>query len=84
MQTHSIPSSAAKGASGIKSVTELELHCVCRLPHSDEFDWAQCNGCHLWFHKECINIPDCVFSNSHDMQWMCKLCQDFFDLHNNI
>ena len=24
-----------------------------------------------------MNIPECVFSNIHDVEWMCKLCSSF-------
>ena len=54
---------------------------VCRLSHS-ELNWTQCDGCHLWFHNEYMNIPQCVFFNSHDLEWMCKPCSSFQHIFN--
>ena len=59
-----------------KSILYLLHSGVCRLPHS-ELNWTQCDEFHLWFHNEYMNIPECVFSNSHDVEWMCKLSSSF-------
>ena len=66
------PRQVRKRQGGVKRLIEVELHCVCRMPHSDHYSWAQCN---VWFHKECMDIPTKVFSEAGEVEWVCKLCQ---------
>jgi hypothetical protein len=71
------PREPRKRQACVKSLTKVELHCVCWMPHSDRFNWAQCDECHVWYHKECMDIPDEVFSSTHEVQWVCKICHWF-------
>ena len=68
------PREPQKRQAGVKSLTKVELHCVCRMPHSDRFNLAQCDECHVWYHKECMDIPDEAFSST---EWVCKIFSIF-------
>ena len=68
------PREPQKRQAGVKSLTMVELPSVCQMPHTDRFKWAQCDECHVWYHKECMDLPDGVFSSTHKVQWVCKIC----------
>ena len=52
-----------KGA--VRKPKTVELHCSCR----DEM--AQCDVCHVWYHRHCMDIPSEVFGES-EVHWECK------------
>ena len=59
---------------GIKNTQCVDLHCSCRLPEVQGEDMAKCEGCKVWYHKHCMDIPSEVF-NSEDVPWKCKSCE---------
>ena len=58
----------------VKNTQLVDLHCSCRLPEVQGEDMAECEGCKLWYHKHCMDIPSEVF-NSEDVPWKCKSCK---------
>ena len=39
----------------------LELHCSCRMPEEKGDEMAECDVCHVWYHRHCMDIPSEVF-----------------------
>ncbi len=58
----------------MKGEQEIDLYCVCRLPEDDGVPMAQCDGCEMWYHKHCLDIPDDVFDSTDDLPWLCASC----------
>ena len=65
----------SRKTAGIVSSLDVDLHCTCRMPHEEDVDWAECDTCKNWFHKECMDIPDEVFAKDQDVHWECKSCK---------
>ena len=49
------------------AVRNVELHCSCRMPEEKGDEMAQCDVCHVWYHRHCMNIES-------DVHWECKRC----------
>ncbi|EPS67786.1 hypothetical protein M569_06988, partial [Genlisea aurea] len=49
---------------------------ICRKVwhHSDERSWVCCDGCNLWVHAECANIPANVLKDIENMEFLCPEC----------
>ena len=60
----------------VRLIETVELHCVCRMPAkgAGEEDMAECDRCNVWFHKQCLDIPNDVFSDE-DICWTCTQCK---------
>ena len=41
----------------IKSTKTVELHCTCRMPEEKGDEMAECDSCHVWYHRHCMDIP---------------------------
>ena len=42
----------------VKSVDEVPVYCVCRMPELPKTRWIKCSGCKRCYHTEsCINAP---------------------------
>ena len=50
----------------------VELHCSCRMPEEND-EMAQCDVCHVWYHRHCMDIPSEVFGEA-EVHWECKRC----------
>ena len=61
-----------KGAR-VKSSKPVELHCSCRMPEQQGDEMAECDSCHVWYHRHCMDIPSEVFGES-EVSWKCKAC----------
>ena len=57
----------------VKSTETVELFCTCRMPEERGDVMAECESCHEWYHRHCMDIPSEVFGPS-DVQWQCKAC----------
>ena len=55
------------------AVITVELHCSCRMPEEKGDVMAQCDVCHVWYHRHCMDIPSEVFGES-EVRWECKRC----------
>ena len=51
----------------------VELHCSCRMPEEKGDEMAECDVCHVWFHRHCMDIPSEVFGEA-EVHWVCKRC----------
>ena len=52
----------------------VELHCSCRMPERDGEKFAECDSCHIWFHRHCMDIPSEVFDEDSEVHWECNRC----------
>ena len=52
----------------VKSTETVELFCTCRMPEERGDVMAECESCHEWYHRHCMDIPSEVFGPS-DVQW---------------
>ncbi len=55
-----------------KNVTILERYCKCRLPEQGQM--ICCDLCKEWYHKDCVSVPEPVWINPNDFQFVCDLC----------
>ena len=60
-------------SSSIKSAKTVDLYCSCRMP-GESNDMAECDSCHVWYHRHCMDIPSEVFDKEEDIYWECKAC----------
>ena len=44
----------------MKSSKTVDLYCSCRMP-GESNDMAECDSCHVWYHRHCMDIPSEVF-----------------------
>jgi len=59
--------------STVKSVDEVPVYCVCRMPELPNTHWIECSGCKRWYHTEsCINVPSKALSTN--TSWYCNRC----------
>ena len=59
--------------SAVRKPKAVELHCSCRMPEEKGDEMAQCDVCHVWYHRHCMDIPSEVFGES-EVRWECKRC----------
>ena len=57
----------------VRSTKTVELHCTCRMPEEKGDEMAECDSCHVWYHRHCMDIPSDVFGEA-DTHWECKAC----------
>ena len=71
------PQEQRRRKTGVKNIQEFELHCICRMPHDDSVDWAQCDVCNVWYHAHCMDIPREVIEAppENEVEWTCKTCK---------
>ena len=50
----------------------VELHCSCRMPEREGENFAECDSCHIWYHRHCMDIPSEVFDEDSEAHWECK------------
>ena len=53
---------------------KVYIYCTCRLPWNKQGKMAQCVNCKEWFHQDCLNIPDAVFTDCLSV-WECSDCE---------
>ena len=58
----------------VRSTKTVELHCTCRMPEEKGHEMAECDSCHVWYHRHCMDIPSDVFEGEADTHWECKAC----------
>ena len=57
-------------------VIEVLVYCVCQMPYFEddnevrEFQMADCDCCHQWYHRSCVGVPDYVFKQNKF--WFCS------------
>ena len=67
--------------STVKSVDEVPVYCVCRMPELPNTRWIECSGCKRWYHTEsCINVPHTALSSN--TTWYCNRRIWCVTLHN--
>ena len=52
----------------------VELHCSCCMPERDAEKFVECDSCHIWYHRHCMDIPSGVFDENSEVHWECKKC----------
>ena len=57
----------------VKFSKSVELHCSCRMPEQPGDEMVECDSCHVWYHRHCMDIPSEVFGVS-EVSWKCKAC----------
>ena len=50
----------------------VELHCSRRMPERDGDQMAECDSCHVWYHRHCMDIPSEVFDEDSEVHWECN------------
>ena len=45
----------------LRNLRAVELHCSCRMPEEKGHVLAECDVCHVWYHRHCMDIPSEVF-----------------------
>ena len=62
--------------STVKSVDEVPVYCICRMPELPNTSWIKCSGCKRWYHTDsCINVPRTALSSN--TTWYCNRCSVF-------
>ena len=57
--------------STVKSVDEVPVYCVCRMPELPNTHWIEYSGCKRWYHTEpCVNVPSTALSTNMVLQQM--------------
>ena len=52
----------------------FEVHCHCRMPHSEVERMVFCNGtCKLWYHESCEQTPPGLWTSKQ--RWFCRNCK---------
>ena len=55
----------------------LDSNCAlnrsCRMPEEKGDEMAECDVCHVWYHRHCMDIPSEVFGEV-EVTWECKRC----------
>ena len=74
-QLSRFPILCGRKCASIKSTKTVDLHCTCRMPEETGDEMAECDLCHVWYHRHCMDIPNEVFGDS-DVFWKCKICCD--------
>ena len=71
------PAKGERSTTGIKykSTFQIKIFCMCRLPEHPGEQWAECERCLSWFHCQCLDIPDSVFSETCE-SWECPTCKN--------
>ena len=55
----------------VKSVDEVPLYCVCRMPELPNTRRIECSGCKRWYHTDsCISVPHLSSNNT----WYYNRC----------
>ena len=62
-------------SAAVKSSKTIDLHCSCRMPEQPGDEMAECDKCHVWYHRHCMDIPSEVFGDV-EVSWKCKACCD--------
>lgn len=59
----------------------VELYCSCRMPERYGEKFAECDSCHIWYHRHCMDIPSEVFdtNSKSEVHWECKRCVQSHD-----
>ena len=64
--------------STVKSVDEVPVYCICRMPEPPNTRWIECSGCKRWYHTEsCVNVPSIALStntSTTDLYTKCVFC----------
>ena len=60
---------SVKGKLSRSSPQTVDLHSSCHMRAGDVM--AECDACHVWYHRHCMDID--VFGDS-DVLWKCKMC----------
>ena len=51
----------------------------CKIEVADGVDGIFCDKCHLWHHKECLNLSDAEYEQlsdeNNDIEWFCAWCR---------
>ena len=63
---HPFPKVEGKHEHGLLNnlVIEVPVYGVCRMPYFEdddevrEFQMADCDCCHQWYHRSCVGVPD--------------------------
>ena len=71
-QLSRFPLLCERKSSSIKATKTVDLYCSCRMP-GESNDMAECDSCHVWYHRHCMDIPSEVF-DKEDIYWECKAC----------
>ena len=51
----------------------LHVFCICRLPYMGEV-MVQCEGCSIWYHPLCVDIPQKYLKQNCKEIYFCKDC----------
>ena len=78
---HPFPKVEGKHEHGLLNnlVIEVPVYGICRMPYFEdddevrEFQMADCDRCHQWYHRSCVGVPDYVFKQKNKF-WFCSKC----------
>ena len=70
--------SRAVVARKIRSLTDIEVYCSCRLQDNEQERMVECDRCHEWFHQSCQQVQRAVFTTQEeDLVWHCCKCKRY-------
>ena len=59
--------------SKVKTIEDIPVYCVCRMPELPNTKWVQCSKCKEWYHSDtCINATPCQLEGKR--LWHCPTC----------
>ena len=65
-----------------EKISTVEVFCICKMPwvwyHSrnPDLNMAECDTCHIWYHRKCENIPCDVFNKfKGSVEWHYSDCK---------
>ena len=58
----------------IRSITDIEVYCSCRLQDNKQESKVECYLCHEWFHQSCQQVERTVFTTPKQ-GWHCRKCK---------
>ena len=65
--------------SAVRKPKIVELHCSCRMPEEKGDEMAQCDVCHVWYHRHCMDIPSEV--SVRDVYMSNEQSESCYSLH---
>ena len=67
------PVCGERKSAAVKSSKTVDVHCSCRMPEQPGDEMAECDKCHVWYHRHCMDIPSEVFGEV-EVLWKWKTC----------
>ena len=58
----------------VKTVDEIPIYCICRMPELPNSAWIECSSCKEWYHSDtCVKVPPKYCTTK--ALWHCGKCK---------